>query len=309
MKHLSIVFCFLIIFQNVWSQDYYPRESLVNTVKKAPLIIELRSIKEKKLKRWQKKKPEKTKQLLENIDAFNYNLEHAVKKVWKFNESYTFMNRQELSDFEAESVFSVLLVKEYDLYSNSNVNSTLEKGYALELKLAGKFNPVYKVSIPSVYPTEAELIFALQFIQNGLEKVYKEGEVTRNLFSQRFVPIQAEKSILENTTLFVNEYMVPEHIVTENFKRMYPFEFNLCDPEIIEEKIINQDTDFTYIYSTPFKGEEENIGDDNPIDGTVIYQHYLVNGSDGKVINVIETAIPGVNRKVIESLLNDFPKR
>jgi hypothetical protein len=286
----------------------------IEEVQKRKLIVMIEEPREKMLKKIAKRtKRGSVDDYKADLKTYNENVKTVVEKFWPYNKSgikymtfdeikalsktknreYAVLNcvSTEPSSFNAgfnyaEGLYWVKDIKEDfedrdDLMFSTMAINTIED-------FSGR--PVYYVPLFDVFPTRASLVYGVKNIENYFNmriQTKRNGAKARDERARAEEEMARRAPTLANKTLIIREEWLDKELTKENIKSYYPYPYQICTREFMDEVAMNQDSKYAYGVVLPYVISSSNRN-------TVIYIQYVIDGIDNQAMCLVMPSTGGM---------------
>ena len=249
------------------------RTWLVQAVEEDPQII----------KEIGKKNPATLAKYQKDIATANETLVKVVSEHWNLTsekpEIKTAKEIQELTKGSEGEKYALLWInrfvkvtpapKKAQVKSKSSKPKPIKEEAILSMRLAGNgYRHIGAVNLPSAQPTEAELLVALNLLENHI--LLRENSSSHTAFEDG---IRDNAALLKEKTLLVPKNAVPKSLTEEQLKEMYPYDVRFAEMAEIEKALTNREKDVCVIQTLPAYGGARPVN-----------MQLVINAEDGKLL-------------------------
>lgn len=271
MKKYLLVFTYFIFLSQLNAQILKTSDAI--KIKERKLIVALKEYPK-----------DASVEVITEIDSLNSYLKFAVKNYWNFND---------VVDFLPDSAAFELMEKEKKAYSCIAIHETnVDEG----LFRSRKFNVLalhspYE-SIKCCLPIHSEktnktsVIYALTYINQVLSSLHEE-KYTNMMWTYKYI-LNNRKNISTKILLIPKEYL-DETVNEEWIKKNYPYTFEICSLERVEEIIVSKNSKYAVAYLLPVI-----ITDPDHSNGTyrsIVFRINITNAENGDFYNVSNSGL------------------
>lgn len=204
------------------------------------------------------------------IAAFNAMWKDAVSKTFKFCKGVEYMPYQQVDKLVRENQAGKYVILTFELkdggadtyqfgflYGHGKYDGEIRQkskklGYGvfrLSLPTHEKTTKeIYSVTMPVAYPSEADMIYALDIMQYTFTTVQKKRDYKVDEYKEE---IRKNNKLLKQRTLLVDKDQVSAGTTYADMKEVYPYPFAIVDYEKIEEAVVSRDSSYAYIETIP----------------------------------------------------------
>lgn len=220
------------------------------------------------------------------VEYYNQAIQRAVRNFWIFNDSIVFMPRSQVQSLHKSGntsygvmQFALWEVREYKsdkwsknsfmhrYQSDSWIRTILAVGL-IEKAFQRALPYIYYNHLPNIYPSEGDLVCAMQQIQSYLQ--YRlEGKKARDMREE----IEQNAYKLKEKTLLMDKEEVSKKLTDADIKAAYPYPYKLAGYEEIEKAILSRDPKYAYVQIVPMAMNEKTV-----------YAHLVVNAENGEML-------------------------
>lgn len=239
------------------------------------------------LKEYPKKVKDNEKKL---IDASNEALTFAMKNGWDFNTVSDYMPLSEAKLFVKKNKGYCYVSISDGVSKSSNKTThfqTLAYSELLSIYIPKKASAVY---LPSyVGPlSNTSAMYAVMQLNKNLSNLY-DNNYSSMMGMSKYVKKNAP-NVIKKTLLIPKEY-VSDKLSLDDFKVEYPYDFELCDLEKIEEAITSKSTQYAVAFYVPI-----------PVNGKYFHRIYISNAEDGEIYGTLEGSKVSLDFGVLGSI-------
>lgn len=214
--------------------------------------------------------------LVELSDDFEIrkNMKTIIEKYWKLNTNIEFLPKTEVltkikNDGSKYVVLSFDLVNfsarsGYGSWKNSCFRSSLVLGEKYYKKPLFFTNIETKVKNEKVLLEKKDMLFAVDFIQNRLNR-----QIAGKSWSEQYKEITGT---LEAKTLMLDEELIDKKLTDKQLKENYPYPFKITNLKAIEEAQLSRDKRYAFVVRLP-------------ADAYDVFYHLIVNCENGRTIS------------------------
>ncbi|MGZ5244362.1 MAG: hypothetical protein ACXWDO_04940 [Bacteroidia bacterium] len=247
-----------------------------------------------------KSRPDELQKYKDGIANFNKILEETAKKYWTYGtKGVETMPQSEVNKLmkEGNAKYAVL---QYSLregrlnplmfkdiygrgeYGNEERALSKKEGYGVfHLQIAQRDKEptnVYSVFLPVAYPSQADMIYAVQMMNTQFNTMQKKKDYKLNEFEAE---ITANNKLLKKKTLLIDPSQLSSKTTVEDIKKGYPNAVEVADYATINETVINGNGAYAYVMITPIEMPGGKITQSKV---KTMLMHLVVDAEDGKVL-------------------------
>ncbi|MEY4875910.1 MAG: hypothetical protein RL708_1059 [Bacteroidota bacterium] len=306
MKKISAFLVCLFLIANLMAKAEAPattlkKEAYEDASKRITLVVIMADDPKKGAK--PKKNVADDEMHKKDMEAFNSQLQTAVKKWWKFTERYEFKSLAEVQKLAKGKTNKGYLVLQYVMHSDVDAApkpaaaavsvipfNKLSKpelcGY-FEVRQAENMVPnkpaLAETPITFQAPNLFEDVFAIHALQYHLYN-HMEGLSPNEIKAN----IQANAKNLLSKTLLIDKNDIAESSFNESkMKNLYPYEYLYVESDSCGQKAMEGNADFAFVKIVPTD------------DGKLL--HYVISCEDGTVCNYFESKYEAKRRDRIKA--------
>ena len=316
-KSVGILFVVSLMAAPCFSQFKTPVAQEVNQVKNKALLVETQEYVTRTLMDLENN-PDAQQRYKNGVDSFNSYLKYAVDKFFKWSKKPAeYMPASKVAALlrDGKAIKYVILhytveksyVNPLDIgpvyggeYNDSARTFSKSKGYGVfSLEMPGNDNKtedIYTVAMPVAYPSEADMIYAIQMMHNVFTDVTKIKDYDIKDFHDNII---RNKRFLKKRTLLVAKSQVSGKTTLQELKEGYDWPIKIVDYKTIDEAVRNSDSAYAYIEVVPLKASAQQAGR-----LSTVLRDLVIDAKDGKVLG---SAKPG--RMDREKVADDITKR
>jgi hypothetical protein len=298
---------FLTLFSLLFVTQIYAQMGIgkieeIEQVKSRKLIVMIEEPREKMLKKIEKRaKRGSVEDYKADLKSLNENMKAVVEKFWPYNKTgiqyKTFDEIEALKKTKSEeyAVLTCLSAKPSTMgagfkyaegiYWVKDIKEDFEDRDDLMVSMLiintiedwGK-KPVYYVPLFDVFPTKASLVYGVKGIEiyfNMRIQKKKNGVSQREQQELQEVEMKIRAPKVANKTLLLRQEWLDEELTADNLKNYYPYKYQVCDRELMDKIVMEQDGNYAYGVVLPYvvSGGQRN---------SVIYIQYVMDGADSQ---------------------------
>ena len=280
----------------------------IEEVKKRKLIVMIEEPREKMLKKIAKKaKRGSVEDYKADLKTYNENIKTVVEKFWPYNKTgiqyKTFEEIKALSKSKSKE-YAVLICVSGEPRSTSAGFNYAEGLYwvkdikedfedrddamfsAMAVNTIEDFSgrPVYYLPLFDVFPTKASLVYGIKGIEayfNMRIQTKKNGARVRDEMERAEEEMSKRAPQLANKTLIIREEWLDEELTKENLKNYYPYPYQICTREFMDEVVMNEDSKYAYGVVLPYVVSSSHSN-------SVIYLQYVIDGTDNQTMALVK---------------------
>jgi hypothetical protein len=259
---MSKIFLFLIMSfwtYNVQSQ-YLPTSSETATKIKSLVLLVGFEQENPELLRLYKDEPENLKVYKDGVIGKNFALKNAVENYWHYTKEKKYLPLKEAKALMKQEKDKYVLISFDDTWGTDLLHTPdkLQGGWThndgklgynersrynlnnirINTVMIGLPRKVYEVFLPTVYPTEGDLIYAIQKIQHSLDFLSSTGKSMDKYYSET----NKRADELQGMTLLINGKEINHDLTEEILKQNYPFPYKISDYAAIEKALKTKDS-------------------------------------------------------------------
>jgi len=226
-----------------------------------------------------KGKDEELAQYLSLIELNNNSLINALENYWDFNTDLTFLPLEEAEDKMREdrekyALLYVQRVTEYDVIKQKHPNNSnieyrnryeMNTISCITIECPGEFKPVY---FPSIVISKAEAIWTVQQLNYILTRLNAEDKI-----SLIDIGKECHGKMLKDKKLLMCNLDLDEDLTVEKIEELYTNDFEVVDPEVIDQALIDKDPNTVIVMVITMPGSKG--------DAKI---HYLSSTLDGEIV-------------------------
>jgi hypothetical protein len=253
-----------------------------------------------------KSKPEESQKYKDGIANFNKMLEETARKYWTFGTKGVEVKPQSevnklMKEGNAKYVVLQYALREGRLnplmfkdiygsgeYGNEERALSKKEGYGLfHLQIAQRDKEptnVYTVFLPVAYPSQADMIYAVQMMNTQFTTLQKKKDYKVDEFEAE---IAANNKLLKKKTLLIDASQLSSKTTVEDIKKGYPNAVEVADYATINETVVNGNEAYAYVMITPIEMPSGKISQSKV---SVLLMHLVIDAADGKVLGKAKPA-------------------
>jgi hypothetical protein len=286
----------------------------IEEVKKRKLIVMIEEPREKMLKRIEKKaKRGSVEDYKADLKTYNENVKAVVEKFWPFNKTgiqYKTYDEIKVLSKSKNKDYAVLIcvsaqpsrmsagfIYSEGLYWVKDVKEDFEDRddamfSVMAVNTIEDFGskPVYYLPLFDVFPTKASLVYGLKGIEAYFDmriQTKKNGAKQRDEVERLEEEMAKRAPQLKNKTLIIREEWLDEELTKENLKNYYPYPYQICTREFMDDVVMNQDGKYAYGVVLPYviSGSNRN---------SILYFQYVLDGADSQTMCAVRPSSGGM---------------
>jgi histidinol phosphatase-like PHP family hydrolase len=263
----------------------------------------------------------------DGIAAFNAKWKDAISKTFKFCKGIEYMSYLKVDKLVRENQAGKYAILTFDLkdghpdtyqfgflyghgpYNNDIREKSKKLGYGVfRLSLATHektLREVYSVTMPVAYPSEADMIFALDIMQYTFTTVQKKRDYNVDEYKEE---IRKNNKLLKKRNLLLDRDQIAAKTTREDLKEVYPYQFAIVDYDKIEEAVVNRDSSFAYVEIVP---HQPRASDKNNSKVTQAYFAIVMDAGHPRVLAMAEAKRLNYNElfdDISDKEMKDFTK-
>jgi hypothetical protein len=305
-KIIAFLFCLILVTQiqlKAQTVAAYKKEAYEDASKRVTLVV-IMADDPKKAAKPNKKNASEDEMRKKDMEAFNSQIQAAVKKWWKFTERYEFKSLADVQKIAKGKTNKGYLVLQYILHVDKDKVVKQTPGQPAPLMQFNKLSnpefcgyfevrqaenmlpgkaPLSETPISFQAPGLFDDVFAIHSLQYDLYN-HMEGlsvnEVKANL--------QANAKNLLSKTLLIDKNDIAESLFNESkMKNLYPFEYLYVETDTCGEKLMEGNADYAIVKIVPTSDEK--------------MLHYVISCEDGTICAFYETKYEPKRRERIKA--------
>lgn len=263
----------------------------------------------------------------DGIAAFNEKWKDAISKTFKFCKSIQYMSYLKVDKLVRDNQAGKYAILTFDLkdghpdtyqfgflyghgpYNNDIREKSKKLGYGVfRLSLATHektLREVYSITMPVAYPSEADMIYALDVMQYTFTTVQKKRDYKVDEFKEE---IRKNNKILKKRNLLLDRDQIAAKTTREDLKEVYPYQFAIVDYDKIEEAVKNRDSNFAYVEIIP---QQPRASDKNNSKVTQTYFAIVMDAGHPRILGMAEAKRMNYNElydDISDKEMKDFTK-
>jgi hypothetical protein len=274
----------------------------IEAVQKRKLIVMIEEPRDKMLKRIAKKpKRGSIEDYKADLETYNENIKNVVEKFWPYNKTgiqyKTFEEIKALSKKNSKE-YAVLICVSAEpksttsgynyaegLYWVKNIKEDFEDRNdlmfsAMAINTIEDFmsKPVFAINLFDVFPTQASLVYGVKGIEDYFKfriETKKNGAKRRDEADRAEAEMKKRAPLLAGKTLLIREEWLDEDLTEENFKTFYPYPYEICDRDEMDEIVMSQNGKYAYGVILPQVISTSQAN-------TVVYHQFVMDGADSR---------------------------
>lgn len=279
MKHINInkafllLLLFLFIKLNSFAQFGVGKPEEIKSLKSRELIVIVETLRERVVKKLEKKKKtDKLQKYKEDIAEYNNIMKEVFQKHWKFSDKgILFMTLEEANKIKDKNKYGVVLcysampssfstatlkmngiMWSWDVKDDSEDRNFLKYYTKFSIDLLENLNnmgsPIFVNTLVDIFPTKTDIITAVKssvfYMNYRLEgKTMDLGDIKET--------VKQNAPLLKEKTLLLRKDFLSEKLTEEIIKAVYPFKYEICSKERMDEIVINGDSNYAYALIKP----------------------------------------------------------
>jgi hypothetical protein len=301
------VFVFLVLLANslgLHAQMGMGKIEEIEEVQKRKLIVMIEEPREKMLAKIAKKtKRGSVEDYKADLKTFNENIKMVVEKFWPYNKAgiqyKTFEQIKALSKSKSKEYAVLICVSAEPRSTSSGFNYAQGLYWVKDIKedfedrddamfsamavntiedFSGR--PVFYIPLFDVFPTKASLVYGIKGIENYFNlriQTKKNGVKARDEMERSEEEMSKRALTLANKTLIIREEWLDKELTKENLKNYYPYPYQICTREFMDEVAVNQDSKYAYGVVLPYIISTSSRN-------SVMYFQYVIDGADNQAM-------------------------
>ncbi len=275
----------------------------IEEVKKRKLIVMIEEPREKMLKKIAKKaKRGSVEDYKADLKTYNENIKTVVEKFWPYNKAgiqyMTFDQIKALSKKSKEYAVLICVSSEprstgagfnyaEGLYWVKDIKDDFEDRddamfSAMAVNTIEDFSgrPVFYLPLYDVFPTKASLVYGIKGIESYFNMriaTKKNGAKGRDERERMEEEMKKRAPQVANKTLLIREEWLDKELTKENLKTFYPYPYEICTRERMDEVAMNLDPKYAYGVVLPYVVSTSNAN-------SVMYFQYVIDASDNQAM-------------------------
>ncbi len=298
-KLFALLLVNLLVTAGVQAQFQEIDSKYINQVKGKILLVALQEETTRTLLDL-KPKPEETKKYKDGIANFNAMLQETAAKYWKYGTKGVEAKPQSEVDKLMKEGNAKYVVLQYALregrpkplmfkdiygsgeYGNEHRELSKKEGYAVfHLQTPQRDKEpinIYSVFLPVAYPSQADMIYAVQMMNNQFATMLKKRDYKFDQFDQE---IAENNKLLKKKTLLIDPSQLSSKTTVEDIKKGYGNNVEVADYATIIEAVKNGEEGYAYVMITPIEMPNSKITQNKV---SVMLMHLVIDTQDGKVL-------------------------
>lgn len=257
-----------------------------------------------------------------DLIEYNENIKLVAEKFWPYNKAgIQYMTYEEIESLQKSnstdyavlgcvSVRSALIksgyVYEKGLYWIKDIKKDFEdrENDIFSQMIINKIEdwgktPVYQIALFDVFPSKAALVYGIKEIETFFNlriKKEREGVKIKDERARLVEEVTLRAPKIAEKTLLIREEWLDKELTADNFKQYYPYKYQICDRETMDQIVMNQDGNYAYGVQIPIVlptlgGTTGNVDPNSK--GTTLYIQYVMDAADNRPMAFV---IPGTNK-------------
>lgn len=279
----------------------------IEEVQKRKLIVMIEEPREKMLKKIAKKaKRGSVEDYKADLKTYNENIKTVVEKFWPYNKTgiqyKTFDEIKALSKTKSKE-YAVLICASVEPRSFSSGFNYAEGLYwvkdikedfedrddamfsAMAVNTIEDFtgNPVFYLPLFDVFPTKASLVYGIKGIEGYFKmriETKKNGAKNRDIMEKAEEEMSKRAPTLTSKTLIIREEWLDKELTKENLKNFYPYPYEICTREFMDDVAMNQDPKYAYGVVLPYVISHSSSN-------SFLYFQYVIDAVDNQTICLV----------------------
>jgi hypothetical protein len=262
--------CMLLLLSSsgLYAQMGMGKIEEIEEVQKRKLIVMIEEPREKMLNKIAKKaKRGSVEDYKADLKTYNENVKTVVEKFWPYNKSgieyKTFDQIKALSKSKSKEYAVLICVSAEPRSTTSGFNYAEGLYWVKDIKedfedrddamfsvmavntiedFTGR--PVFYVPLFDVFPTKASLVYGLKNIESYFKmriETKKNGAKRQDEIEKAEAELSRRAPTLANKTLIIREEWLDKELTKENLKNYYPYPYEICTREFMDDVAMNQD--------------------------------------------------------------------
>lgn len=285
----------------------------IEEVQKRKLIVMIEEPRDKMLVKIAKKaKRGSVEDYKADLKTFNENLKSVVEKFWPYNKTdIQYKTFDEIKDLSRKSKeYAVLVCVSAEARSTSSGFNYAEgldwvkdikedfedrKDDMFSVMAVNTIEdfmrrPVFYLPLFDVFPTKASLVYGVKGVEsyfNTRIQTKKNGAKVRDEMERAEEEMSKRAPMLANKTLLIREEWLDKELTKENLKNYYPYPYQICDRELMDRVIMNEDGKYAYGVVLPYvvSGGTRN---------TIMYFQYVMDAADNQTMCLVRPSTGGM---------------
>ncbi|MDJ1504839.1 hypothetical protein [Xanthocytophaga agilis] len=311
---LVFTFVFLCLSAYTYAQMGMGKVEEIEEVMSRKLIVLIEEPREKMLKRIEKKpKRGSIEDYKKDLKIYNENVQAVVEKFWPYNKKdIQYMTFEEINALKKSksteyavlaclsaraSSFSAGYLYANGLYWVKDIKEDFEDrdDDMFSVMLVNRIEdwgrvPVFSTTLFDVFPTKASMVYGLKTIDAYFTKrlnIKKNGIKAKEEKERVLAEMKERAPKVTEKTLLIREEWLDKELTAANFKTFYPYKYQICDRETMDNVVMNEDANYVY-------GVELPIVMSTSRSTFVVYTQYVMDGKDSQPIVFIKPNYGGM---------------
>lgn len=247
-----------------------------------------------------KSKPDELQKYKNGIAKFNTMLQETATKYWKYGTKGVEAKPQSEVDKLMKEGNPKYIVLQYGLregrvkplmfkdiygadeYGNELRQLSKNEGYGVfHLQAAQRDKEpvnIYSVFIPVAYPSQADMIYAVQMMNRQFALLQKQREYKVDEFEAE---VKANNKLLKKKILLVDPSQLSSKTTVEDIKKSYSGDVEVADYKTINDEVVNGNATYAYVMIVP---TEMPTGKINQNKISMMLMHLVIDTEDTKVL-------------------------
>ena len=235
------------------------KKDYVAEAKKRQWLVELVQEDPEIVKQFGRKHADELKKYQESVASLNKVAQKVISEQWTLTSTRPiFKTKAEVEAMAKNNQtgeYAILSIGRYQMVSaeatTSKTGAPVVKEEAnLSMRLGGNmYRHLGAVNLPSPAPTEAQMMVALQLLQNHID--IRENSTSVTAFEDN---LKKNGQLLKTKTLLVPKQDLKRGLTEEEIKTVYPYPVKIMDRAEIEKAILAKDKKFAYVQVLPAFG-------------------------------------------------------
>jgi hypothetical protein len=246
-------------------------------------------------------RPEAQQAYKDGVANFNQSLKNSVEKYYKWGKGVEYMPVLDVEKLVRDGKAAKYAILHYTVtgsyvnpadigpvygkkYNDSVREFSRSKGYGIfSFQLVGgdkKLTDVYSVALPVAYPSEADMVFAMEMTHNTFIKVTKVKEYEVKEFRDDIVKYN---KTIKKKTLYLEKGQLQGKTTLNDLRKGYNFQIAVVDYEKIQDAVLQNDSSIAYVLIVPVKANSTSSGSVK-----INLRHLVLDAKDSKVLNCIK---------------------
>ncbi|RYD69757.1 MAG: hypothetical protein EOP53_26615 [Sphingobacteriales bacterium] len=143
---------------------------------------------------------------------------------------------------------------------------------------------IYSVFIPVAYPSQADMVYALQMMNRQFTILQKQREYKVEEFK---VEALTNGKLLKKKTILIDPSQLSSKTTVEELKKSYNGDMEVADYVTVNETVVNENASYAYVMIVPMEMPSGKIGQSKV---SVMLMHLVIDAEDGKVLGKAKPA-------------------